>query len=461
MPDVRILVVDDEPGMLEVCDDILRELPQARVVTQRDSTRAAELLAAETWDLLITDLAMPVLDGIALLRAARQHDAELPVLMLTAFPSVDTAVESLKLGAADYLTKPFLPDELLLTVRRLLDGRRLRDENRLLRRQVERGYAFGEMIGGSAAMHAVFDSITQIADTGVDVLITGETGTGKELVARSIHQRSARSSGRFVPVDCGAIPDDLLESELFGHERGAFTGAHTKSLGLLEFAHRGTFFMDEVAQLPLKLQPKLLRALQERRFRRVGAMQEIDVDVRVLAATSVDLEAEVAAQRFRMDLFYRINVAHLHLPPLRERTEDIPLLAEHFMFRYAREMGREGAELDAGALEVLCGYNWPGNIRELQNALKRAIAMGRGETITADDLPDAVVAAAVARPAGPGAGYFDLREQHVAAFERNYLERLLHNCRGNVSQAALEARLPRGTFYRLLNRHSLDPALFR
>jgi DNA-binding NtrC family response regulator len=461
MPDVRILVVDDEPGMLEVCDDILRELPRTRVVTQQDSPRAAELLAAESWDLLITDLSMPVLDGLALLRTARQHDAELPVLMLTAFPSVDTAVESMKLGAADYLTKPFLPDDLLLTVRRLLDGRRLRDENRLLRRQVERGYAFGEMIGGSAAMHGVFESISQIADTGVDVLITGETGTGKELVARSIHQRSARSSGRFVPVDCGAIPDDLLESELFGHERGAFTGAHTKSLGLLEFAHRGTFFMDEVAQLPLKLQPKLLRALQERRIRRVGAKQEIDVDVRVLAATSVDLEAEVAAQRFRMDLFYRINVAHVHLPPLRERTEDIPLLVDHFMSRYAREMGREGVELDPAALEVLCGYRWPGNVRELQNVLKRSIAMSRCQTITAEDLPDAVVATAATRPAGAGAGYFDLREQHVTAFERDYLERLLHTCHGNISQAAVEARLPRGTFYRLLNRHALDPAQFR
>jgi two-component system, NtrC family, response regulator PilR len=461
MPELRILVVDDEPGMLEVCEDILRELPRTRVVTQQDAPRAAELLATESWDLLITDLAMPVLDGIALLRVARQHDAELPVLVLTAFPSVDTAVESMKLGAADYLTKPFLPDDLLLTVRRLLDARRLGDENRLLRRQVERRYAFGEMIGGSTAMQTVFDAVEQIAATGVDVLITGETGTGKELVARSIHQRSTRTAGRFVPVDCGAIPDDLLESELFGHERGAFTGAHTKSLGLLEFAHQGTFFMDEVAQLPLKLQPKLLRALQERRIRRVGATHEISIDVRVLAATSVNLEAEVAAQRFRNDLFYRINVAHIHLPPLRERADDIPLLVDHFTSRYAREMGREGAELDDTAMEVLYGYLWPGNVRELQNVLKRALAMSRSESITADDLPDAIVAAAVAGPGEQEAGYFNLRERYVAAFERDYLQRLLHSCRGNISQAASEARLPRGPFYRLLNRHSLDPAHFR
>jgi DNA-binding NtrC family response regulator len=461
MPERRILVVDDEAGMLEVCDEILSDLPRARIVTESDSTRAAELLRTESWDLLVTDLAMPGMDGLALLRVAGQSDADLPVLMLTAFPSVETAVESMKLGAADYLTKPFMPEDLLITAGRLLDGRQLRDENRLLRRHVERGYAFGDMIGQSKAIHVVFDTIEQVAGTNVDVLITGETGTGKELVARSIHQRSPRSEFRFVPVDCGAIPEDLLESELFGHERGAFTGAHAKSLGLLEFAHRGTFFMDEVAQLSTRLQAKLLRALQERSVRRVGGKQEIDVDVRVLAATSLDLEAEVAAQRFRMDLFYRINVAHIKLPPLRARTDDIPLLATHFTERYAREMGHEGMELDAGAMEVLCGYPWPGNVRELQNVLKRSIAMSRSPAITAEDLPEALVAAAVVQHAGPVPGYFELREQHVAAFEKDYLQRLLHTCHGNISQAAAEARLPRGTFYRLLNRHAIDLTQFR
>jgi DNA-binding NtrC family response regulator len=461
MPELRVLVVDDEPGMLEVCEDILREIPHVRVVAEQDSGRAATLLGAESWELLITDLCMPGVDGLELLRLARQHDAELPVLMLTAFPSVETAVDSMKLGAADYLTKPFLPDDLLLTARRLLEGRQLRDENRLLRRQVERGYAFGEMVGRSAAMQAVFDTIERVADTDVDVLITGETGTGKELVARSIHQRSGRSQCRFVPVDCGAIPEDLLESELFGHERGAFTGAHSKSLGLLEFAHRGTFVMDEIGQLSLKLQSKLLRALQERRIRRVGGTHEIEVDVRVLAATSLDLQAEVNAQRFRMDLFYRINVAHIHLPPLRERREDLPLLVDHFAARYAREMGRAGIEFDHGAMEVLCGYQWPGNVRELQNVLKRSIALSRAESIGADDLPEAVVAAAAGPASSELPGFFSLREQHVAAFERDYLQRLLMHCHGNISQAATEARLPRGTFYRLLARHELDPAAFR
>jgi two-component system, NtrC family, response regulator PilR len=460
MAEMRVLVVDDEPGMLEVCSEILAEIPGVRVVSEQNSARAAELLGAQSWELLVTDLCMPAVDGLELLRIARERDPEMPVLMLTAFPSVETAVESMKHGAADYLTKPFLPDDLLLTVQRLLDGRQLRDENRLLRRQVERSYAFGDMIGHSTAMQDVFDLITKIAGTDVDVLITGETGTGKELVARSIHQRSRRVDKRFVPVDCGAIPEDLLESELFGHERGAFTGAHAKSLGLLEFAHRGTFFMDEVAQLSIKLQAKLLRALQERRVRRVGGTHEIEVDVRVLAATGLDLQTEVNAQRFRMDLYYRINVAQIHLPPLRQRTDDIPPLVNHFLTRYGRDMGRDGIQLDAVALEVLCGYPWPGNVRELQNVLKRALALARTDTIVVDDLPEHVVAAAAVTD-GTRTGYFGLREQHVASFEKEYLQRLLHTCRGNISQAAAEARLPRGTFYRLLARHALDPADYR
>jgi DNA-binding NtrC family response regulator len=461
MSKLRIMVVDDEPGMLEVCEDILREIPGAGVVVEGQPARAARRLATEEWDLLVTDMCMPEVDGIEVLRIARRHDPDLPVLMLTAFPTVETAVECMKLGAADYLTKPFLPDDFLRTVVRLLEGRRSHDRDRLLRRQVERGYVFGDMLGQSPAMQAVFDTIELVAATDVDVLITGETGTGKELVARSVHQLGARKVGRFVPVDCGAIPEDLLESEFFGHERGAFTGAHARSLGLLEFADRGTFFLDEVGQLPYKLQSKLLRVLQERRVRRVGGTQEIEVNVRVVAATSLDLAEEVHANRFRMDLFYRINVAHIQLPALRERVEDIPLLVAHFTARYAREMGREGIDLDSSALEVLCGYSWPGNVRELQNVLKRAIAMSPRETISADALPESVVAAAVPAPSGSLPGFFDLREHYVAAFEKDYLQRLLLSCRGNISQAAVAARLPRGTFYRLLNRHALEPAEFR
>ena len=270
MAKTRILIVDDEPGMLEVCADTLHRLADTEIVVETQSRRAAERLACESFDLLVADVCMPEMDGVELLRYARQHDPSLAALMLTAFPTVETAVESMKLGAADYITKPFLPDDLLANVRSLLEGKRLREENQLLRRQVERTYAFSEMLGKSPAMQRVFENIGRIAETDFDVLIIGETGTGKELVARAIHQRSRRHEGPFVPVDCGAIPDLLMESEFFGHERGAFTGATSRNLGLLEFANHGTFFLDELSQLPLRLQAKLLRVLQERKIRRVG-----------------------------------------------------------------------------------------------------------------------------------------------------------------------------------------------
>ncbi|HEY4492622.1 MAG TPA: sigma-54 dependent transcriptional regulator, partial [Acidobacteriota bacterium] len=391
MPKSRILVVDDEEGMLEVCSDILRKLPDAEVIAENRSDRAAERLASDNFHLMVADIRMPGLGGLELLRIARQHDPTLPVLMLTAFPTVETAVESMKLGAVDYITKPFLPDDLLATVRRLLEARQLREENHVLRRMVERPYCFDEIVGKSAAMQAVFETIQRIADADVDVLIMGETGTGKELIARSIHKRSRRKEGRFVPIDCGAIPGDLLESEFFGHERGAFTGAHARRMGLLEFANQGTFFLDEIGELPLMLQVKLLRVLQERKIRRIGAQEEIDVDVRVIAATARNLSAEMRERRFRDDLFYRINVARIELPPLRERLEDIPLLVEHFADRYAKELGLKNVTIDPKAMECLMHYLWPGNVRELQNVLRRTLAMMRHGTLSVDDLPDEIL----------------------------------------------------------------------
>ncbi|MEW6749488.1 MAG: sigma-54 dependent transcriptional regulator [Candidatus Latescibacterota bacterium] len=461
MAEARILVVDDEEGMLEVCADTLRALPGTQITSERDSHRAALRLAAETFDLLIADIRMPGLSGVQLLRIAHQHDPGLAVLMLTAFPSMETAVESMRLGAADYLTKPFHPEELRAAVRRLLEEKRLREEHRLLRRQVERVYAFDEILGRSAGMQQVFETIQRTAQTDADVLIEGETGTGKELVARSIHRRSRRQDRPFMPVDCGAIPEDLLESEFFGHERGAFTGAHARSLGLLEFASRGTFFLDEIGELPLQLQSKLLRVLQERRIRRVGGKEEIEVDVRVIAATNRDLREEMRAGRFRAELYYRINVVRVELPPLRERGEDIPLLIEHFAARCGREMGREGVTVDPEVVEVLCRYPWPGNVRELQNVLKRALAMSRQETLLLSDLPDEIVIRAGDRASAGRGGFFHLREQRMAAFEHEYLVNLLQVCQGDVSRAAREAQLPRGTLYRLLKKHELGPDPFR
>ena len=461
MGPTRILVVDDEQGMLEVCAASLKKLPGATILVEQDSRRAAGRLARESFDLLIADICMPHVNGVELLRAAKQADPNLGVLMITAFPTVETAVETMKLGAADYITKPFRPEELLAVVTRLLETKQLRDENRLLQRQVDRTYAFGDMIGNSTAMQAVFETIRRVAETDVDVLILGETGTGKELVARSVHQHSSRSTQRFVPVDCGAIPEDLLESELFGHERGAFTGAHTRSLGLFEFADKGTFFLDEIAELPVRLQVKLLRTLQERRLRRVGGTDEIDVDVRIVSATSQDLDEAVRQGRFRSDLFYRINVARIELPPLRERRDDIPLLAAHFIQRYAGTMGRNVTEADPEVLEILRAYPWPGNVRELQNVIKRALTMAKGTVMRTADLPDEVVTAAGGGPGEPSSGFFDLREQHAAKFEREFLANLLRTCGGDVSRAAREAQLPRGTLYRFLNKHGLTADQFR
>jgi DNA-binding NtrC family response regulator len=461
MPKTRILVVDDEEGMLEVCAATLQKLCNSDVFVEQDSRRAAERLTEECFDLLIVDIRMPGLSGVELLRSLRQRDPHLPVLMMTAFPSVETAVESMKLGAADYITKPFLPEDLLATVRRLLETKQLREENRLLQRQVDRTYAFGDIVGRSPAMQAVIETIRQVAETDVDVLIQGETGTGKELVARCVHQRSPRRTHRFVPVDCGAIPEDLLESELFGHERGAFTGAHSRSMGLLEFAHQGTFFLDEIGELPLRLQVKLLRALQERRLRRVGGTEEIEVDVRVVSATSRNLEEEIQQQRFRADLYYRINVARIALPPLRDRQEDLPLLVSHFAELYARTLGKEVSRVDPAVQEVLSAYPWPGNVRELQNVIKRTLTMAHGDVLAVDDLPDEVVARAGGRPTGRRSGFFDVREQHAAKFEREYLVNLLDQCQGDISRAAREAEVPRGTLYRFLKKHELNPDEFR
>lgn len=460
LPAMRVLVVDDELGMLEVCRDTLAALSDVEVVTEQRSNVAVQKLKEHNWDLLIADIRMPGVGGIELLEITRRNDPELPVLLLTAYPTVQTAVESMKLGAADYIVKPFLPDDLRATVNRILRERRLREENVLLRQQVERTYAFGEIVGRSAPMCAVLDAIDRVAATDVDVLVTGETGTGKELVARRIHEQGNRRAGHFVPIDCGAIPEDLLESEFFGHERGAFTGASARRLGLLEFAARGTLFLDEIDHLPVRLQAKLLRVLQERRIRRVGGTEEFPVDLRIVAATSADLEEEVRRQSFRPDLYYRINVARIDVPPLRWRPEDIGPLVAHFVDRYAHEIGRDVIEVDPEALEVLTSYSWPGNVRELQNVIKRVLVFSRQPIIRVDNLPEGVVAAAGAAPS-ESRGFFALREQHTASFERTYLDQLLRAHGGDVAAAAVEARVPRGTLYRLLKNHGFSATNFR
>lgn len=460
----RILIVDDEQGMREVCSDSLEQIPDVDLVTCSDPKDAMRLLDEGEFDLLLTDIRMPGMTGVELLEHARKRDPELPVVMITGFPSVETAVASLKLGAVDYLTKPFLPDELVANVSRFLEERRLKSENRLLRQRLRGTSRFGSLIGESQPMQRVFELIERVASTDVDVLIQGETGTGKELVACALHERSRRSTERFVPVDCGAIPEALLESEFFGYEKGAFTGAQARTIGLLEYANKGTFFLDELGELPAQLQSKLLRALQEREIRRIGGKNQIPVDLRIVSATARDLASEVANGQFREDLFYRINVVQIALPPLRERGDDVLLLAEHFRERCGRELGKAVAGFDDEVLEVLRAYNWPGNVRELMNVIRRGIAMARTDRIAVDDLPDHLVLAAgrdVANPDAPEPGFFDLRAKRLASFERDYLSSKLREHGGEVSAAATSAQIPRGTFYRLLKNHELKPSNFR
>ncbi len=461
MKTARLLIVDSNSATDAFYRQALSELGGVELVFERDTASAIEQLEGQSFDLLIAAHAPPKIDALALLARTHEINAGLPVILVEQTPTLSTATAGLRLGASDYLTGSSVAADLAAATRRKLGSRRLEAEYELLRRQVERPYSFDDIIGASPAMRRVFETIQQVADSDVDVLVHGETGTGKELIARSIHRRSRRAEGPFVPVDCGAIPESLLESEFFGHEKGAFTGADNRRIGLLEFADHGTFFLDELGELPLVMQAKLLRTLQERKIRRLGGREEIGVDVRVVAATARTLEEMIRNGSFRQDLFYRINVVRIDLPPLRERGDDIGLLAEYLVNRYTREIGRDIRGITPEAYQVLSQYRWPGNVRQLQNVIRRGIALAKGNMIDVDDLPDeVVVAAGENRPDGE-AGYFALRDRELTAFEHDYLSELLKRHQGDVRTASREAKLPRGTLYRLMKKHGLDGARFR
>jgi len=462
MQQPRIIVIDPAGAAGLPYDRLLARLQPLEIRLETELASATRLLARDTWDLVVVAARVDLAAG-SVQAAVRAADPQVPLVVLDSEPGVAAARACLKAGAADYLDLAAAESELEAAAARLLAGSRRQAAEAVLRRAIERPYSFAGLLGESPPMRAVYSIIERVAASSVDVLITGETGTGKELVARAIHARSRRTAGPFVPVDCGAIPDALLESELFGHERGAFTGADARRIGLVEFADGGTLFLDEVGELPPPLQAKLLRVLQERRVRRVGARQETPVDVRVVAATSRPIDRMVAGGEFRRDLFYRINVVRIDLPPLRARGDDIGLLAEFFANRASQEMARPVGGLSTDVYQVLRGYDWPGNVRELQNVIRRAIALTRSSTAGIDDLPDElVVTAGRSAAADPGgAGFFARRAEHVAKFEREFLTELLARHAGDVSAAAREARLPRGTLYRLMKGHGLDAATFR
>ncbi|MBL8038467.1 MAG: sigma-54-dependent Fis family transcriptional regulator [Nitrospira sp.] len=381
----KILVVDDEQSLREVLSIMLKRAGYA-VTSAADGEEAVELLQKEIFDLVITDLRMPKVDGMEVLKAVKSASPETVVLIITAFASADSAVEAMKQGAYDYLTKPFQVDEVQLIIRNALEKRRLTTENMLLKREMASQSSFAQLVGQSEAMQKVFEVVRKVADSKSNVLICGESGTGKELVARAIHYNSARSALPFVAVNCSAVPETLLESELFGHMKGSFTGAIANKAGLFEIANGGTIFLDEIGDTTPTIQVKLLRVIQEREFRRVGGSQDIKVDVRVVAATNKDLEKAVADGSFREDLYYRLDVIPIRLPPLRMRTGDIPLLVHHFLERFAKESGKPKPVLSSDAMHVLLGHEWRGNVRELENLIERVVAFSVDGPVTDADV---------------------------------------------------------------------------
>lgn len=441
-----ILVVDDDADMRELAHDMLKDRGHL-VVTAGNGEEALKRLAEEDYAVVLTDLRMKGLQGLELLAQIKRDFPDINVILMTAFGSVETAVEAMKHGASDYLTKPVKKDELIRVVERVIREASLRREVNRLRREVHKEYSFHQILGKSKAIQGVFDLIRRVADSPTNLLITGESGTGKELVAKAIHYNSDRKEAPFIPVNCAAIPEQLLESELFGHMRGAFTDAKTDKRGLFEEAQKGTLFLDEISELPLMLQAKILRAIQEKEIRRVGATKPISVDVRIIAATNLNLNEEVAHKRFREDLYYRLNVIELKLPPLRERREDIPLMVEAFLKKCGETRGKPVKGVSEAALAMLMDYTWPGNVRELENIVERAVTLSRGEKILPDDLPPAVQGARGDRRVLDEAAEKSLPLHEI---EKEYIKKILEKTGGNKYQAAHALGIDRKTLYRKL-----------
>lgn len=439
----RILVVDDERAMREALHDWLRE-DGYDVGLAESGEKAVSMAQDRTWDAVLLDLKMPGMDGLETMKRLKEIIPDAEVIVITAYATVDTAVQAMKEGAFDYVVKPFDPDEIELQLRKIMQHRALVIENLLLRQRLEQREGYDEIIGKSEAMQGIFDLITRVAPTESTVLITGESGTGKELIAQAIHANSERCYMPFIAVSCGALPDTLLESELFGYEKGAFTGAdHTKK-GRFEMAHKGTIFLDEIGDISLKTQVDLLRVLQRKEIRRLGGAQEIQVDVRILAATNKDLQQAIQEDRFREDLFYRLNVISIHVPPLRERKEDIPLLVQAFVRRFALAMNKEPVNISQSALKLLADYHWPGNVRELENIIERALVIGQGTEITPQDLP-------FSRKDLEGPSY----PKSLKKMEAVHIKKILEEYDWNISRAARELEIDRQTLYNKIQKYNI------
>jgi DNA-binding NtrC family response regulator len=453
-----ILVIDDEEIMREILDALLtREGYHVRLAAS--GAEGIELAKSVPFDAAIVDVMMPGMDGLAALEELKKLDEELPVLMITAFASVETAISAMKRGAFDYVTKPFKNDEVLVVVRNAVERRQLKAENTALRQTLQaQQQSFSGIIGRSPRMKQVFDLIIQAAPSRSTILITGESGTGKELAARAIHSNSSRSDRAFVTVNSGNLPSDLLESTLFGHVKGAFTGAVYPKKGLCDLADKGSIFFDEIGNIPLETQAKLLRVMQEREFMRLGGMETIKVDVRIIAATNCDLRQMVEEGRFREDLFYRLHVISLYLPPLRERKEDIPVIAHHFLAKYSDENRKPGLELTAAALDLLMEYDWPGNVRELENVIERAVVLTSGSRIDTDLIPDNVRSSPrfhIPRFVVPpeGISFKDV----ITSVEKRLIEETLEAAGGVQKKAAELLKIKPTTLNEMIKRYEIGP----
>jgi DNA-binding NtrC family response regulator len=450
MASQRIMLIDNEIGLCRMMEAVLKDQGYLIKSFTRPVQAVAEFSAGD-YDLIISDIKMPEMDGLEVLQHIRNRDPEVPVIMITAYATVEMSIQALRRGAYDMLTKPFEPDELIYRVKNALQHHELVEENRELREELSGQFKFENIIGASPAIRTLLEKVAKVAVRDTSALITGESGTGKELVAQAVHHNSGRRDHRFVAVNCGALPENILESELFGYRKGAFTGALENRKGLLEAANGGTLFLDEVGNLSLNIQKTLLRFLQEQEFRRLGDTSPTKVDVRIISATNSDLTAEVAEGTFREDLFYRLNVINLHLPPLRERQDDIPLLTAHFIRQQNAKFGTEFKGLTPEAMEVFRTYEWPGNIRQLCNVIEAAMTISSGNYI---GLPELAQLIETEQP-GQVAGDADYSSA-LSSFETDYLTRLLRKHGGNVEEAAAEAGMNMATIYRKLKKYGIN-----
>jgi DNA-binding NtrC family response regulator len=445
----KILVVDDEQSMTQFLGIVLRK-EGFQVTTVNSGRDALDKIRMEPFDVVISDIKMPGMDGIQLLQGIKKHDANIPVVLMTAYASQQSAIDAVNLGAFQYLLKNAKNDEIRLAVRNALEMRRVRSENQFLKRELKKGHEEKAIIGSSEEIIKVFKMVDKVADSEATILIQGDSGTGKELIAREIHYRSRRHSGPFVSINCGAIPRDLLESNLFGHVKGSFTGAVKDSPGLFQVAEGGTFFLDEVGEMPLATQVKLLRALQEREIIPVGGTQPVKIDCRLVAATNADLEREVAEGRFRADLYYRLNVIPIKLPSLRQRRDDIPLLIDHFLRRHAA--GGVQKILSKDCLDVLMKYDWPGNVRELENVIERAVILDEAGRLEPKDLPDKIRLG----PSQRGSLFIESPTLTLEELEREYILKVLHSTRWQKKKASEILGINASTLYRKLIAYGVE-----